>query len=62
MQNRKSGHEIVEVAAVVECLLGHEMVRQEPRRWEWAGHIMQFQLWNLIKGARQGIGANGVLA
>ena len=54
VQNRKSGHEIVEVAAVVEYLLGHEMVRQEPRRWEWAGHIMQFQLWNLVKGARQG--------
>ena len=54
VQNRNSGHEIVEVGAVVECLLGHEMVRQEPRRWEWAGHIMQFQLWNLIKGAGQG--------
>ena len=53
-KNRVSGHEITEVAAVIEGLLAHEMIRQEPQRWAWAGHVMQYQLWNLLKAARQG--------
>ena len=54
VKNRVSGHEVTEVAAVIEGLLAHKMVRQEPQRWAWAGHVMQFQLWNLLKAARQG--------
>jgi glycosyltransferase involved in cell wall biosynthesis len=54
VRNRVSGHEVTEVAAVVQDLLWHEMVKEEPQRWEWAGHVMQFQLWNLLKSARQG--------
>ena len=53
-QNRKSGHECREVAAVVTSLLKHPNLKDEPRRKEWAGHVMQFQLWNLIKAASQG--------
>jgi len=53
-KNRVSGHEVTEVAAVIEGLLAHKMLKQEPQRWAWAGHVMQFQLWNLLKAARQG--------
>ncbi len=53
-KNRVSGHEITEVAAVVERLLRHDMVCSVPQRREWAGQVMQFQLWNLLKAAGQG--------
>jgi glycosyltransferase involved in cell wall biosynthesis len=54
VKNRVSGHEVTEVAAVIERLLAHEMLLEEPQRWAWAGHVMQFQLWNLLKAAGQG--------
>ena len=47
--NRRSGHELQEVATVVSKLLAHKRLSQEPRRFAWAGHVMQFQLWNLLK-------------
>ena len=47
--NRRSGHEVEEVAAVVSALLSHERISQEPRRFAWAGHVLQFQLWNILK-------------
>jgi hypothetical protein len=54
VRNRKSGHECQEVAAVVRSLLLHPYLKDEPRRKEWAGHVMQFQLWNMIKATSQG--------
>ena len=54
VRNRKSGHECQEVAAVVSSLLKHPYLKDEPRGREWAGHVMQFQLWNLLKATRQG--------
>ena len=54
IRNRKSGHECEEVAAVVSILLQHPTLRNEPKAKKWAGHVMQFQLWNLFKSARQG--------
>ena len=48
--NRRSGHELNEVAEVVSALLSHPQLANEPRRFSWAGHVMQFQLWNLVKG------------
>lgn len=54
VSNRHSGHECREVAAVVNSLLKHPILKDEPRRIEWASHIMQFQLWNLLKATRQG--------
>ncbi len=53
-KNRKSGHEILEVAEVVGLLKNHPMLSQEPRRQQWAAHIMQFQLWNTIKASLNG--------
>jgi glycosyltransferase involved in cell wall biosynthesis len=52
--NRISGHELPEIAAVVGQLRRHALLRQEPRRNRWAAHLMQFQLWNLLKQLRQG--------
>lgn len=49
VKNRISGHECQEVAKVVKKLLTHRMVIKERRRYEWAGHVMQFQLWNQLK-------------
>jgi len=48
--NRRSGHELKEVAEVVSALVSHARLANEPRRFSWAGHVMQFQLWNLVKG------------
>ena len=48
--NRRSGHELQEVAEVVGLLVSHPLLANEPRRYGWAGHVMQFQLWNLMKG------------
>jgi glycosyltransferase involved in cell wall biosynthesis len=52
--NRLSGHELPEIAAVVGQLRRHALLRQEPQRDRWAAHLMQFQLWNLLKQVRQG--------
>ena len=48
--NRRSGHELEEVAEVVQMLVAHPLLASEPRRNQWAAHVMQFQLWNLLKG------------
>ena len=48
--NRQSGHELKEVAAVVKALMAHPHLANEPKRWEWGSHVMQFQLWNVLKG------------
>ncbi|MBM5784077.1 MAG: glycosyltransferase [Cyanobacteria bacterium K_DeepCast_35m_m1_288] len=47
--NRLSGHELAEVAAVVEGLHRHPLLAQEPRRQRWAAQVMQHQLWNQLK-------------
>jgi glycosyltransferase involved in cell wall biosynthesis len=47
--NRRSGHELPEVAAVVAALRRHALLAAEPRRHRWAARLMQFQLWNLGK-------------
>ena len=54
VRNRKSGHECLEVAAVVSSLLEHPALKDEPQKRKWAGHVMQFQLWNLLKSASGG--------
>ena len=54
VRNRQSGHECKEVAIVVSSLLKHPALNGESHKREWASHVMQFQLWNLLKGARQG--------
>ena len=48
--NRQSGHELTEVATVVKALMAHPHLANEPKRWEWGSHVMQFQLWNVLKG------------
>ena len=48
--NRRSGHELQEVAEVVQMLVTHPLLANDPRRHRWAAHVMQFQLWNLLKG------------
>jgi len=52
--NRRSGHDGLEVAAVVGLLRQHPLLRHEPRRHQWAAHVMQFHLWNLLKQLKQG--------
>ena len=54
VRNRQSGHECREVADVVGTLVKHPLLQGIPQRNQWAGHVMQFQLWNLIKAASQG--------
>ena len=54
VRNRKSGHECQEVAAVVSSLLKHPALKEEPQKSKWAGHVMQFQLWNLLKSGCRG--------
>lgn len=49
--NRRSGHELQEVAEVVRQLRHHPLVAHEPRRHRWAAHVMQFQLWNVLKAS-----------
>ena len=50
--NRRSGHELQEVAEVVRSLVSHPLLANEPKRYGWAGHVMQYQLWNVLKGLR----------
>ena len=47
--NRRSGHELEEVAVVVTKLLQHPLLAQEPNRQRWAAQVMQHQFWNLLK-------------
>ena len=47
--NRRSGHELQEIAVVLKKLCQHPLLAKEPRRQRWASHVMQHQLWNLIK-------------
>lgn len=47
--NRRSGHELTEVAEVVRLLRSHTLLTEEPRRHQWAAQVMQHQLWNLVK-------------
>ena len=47
--NRRSGHELEEVATVVRQLRLHPLLASEQRRNHWAANVMQFQLWNLLK-------------
>jgi glycosyltransferase involved in cell wall biosynthesis len=58
--NRRSGHELPEVAAVVAGLRRHPLLAAERRRHRWAARLMQFQLWNLGKrllaGDRHAVG------
>ena len=49
--NRRSGHELNEVAEVVSTLISHPLLGREPQRWEWAAHVMQYQLWNIVKSS-----------
>ena len=51
-RNRRSGHELNEVASVVHSLLHHPLLRNQPNRESWAAHQMQYQLWNLGKSWR----------
>ena len=48
--NRRSGHELQEMASVVQQLREHPLLSDEPRRHRWAAHVMQFQLFNLMRG------------
>ena len=52
--NRRSGHELEEVAEVVWRLRRHPMLANEARRNQWAAQVMQFQLWNLLKAPHVG--------
>ena len=52
--NQTSGDELLEVAAVQRLLLAHPLLKNEPRRYKWASHRLQFQLWNLFKQAAKG--------
>lgn len=52
--NRRSGHELPEVASVVADLRRHPLLASEPRRHGWAAHLMQFQLWNIGKRLLRG--------
>ena len=54
VQNRRSGDELEEVAEVANILVNHPLLEDEQRRYAWAGHIMQYQLWNLIKECLKG--------
>ena len=52
--NQTSGDELLEVAAVQRLLRAHPLLQNEPRRYKWASHRLQFQLWNLSKQAAKG--------
>ena len=52
--NCLAGDELLEVAAVQRLLLAHPLLQNEPRRYRWASHRLQFQLWNLFKQAATG--------
>lgn len=48
-KNRQSGHETAEVSEVVRILRSHPLLAHEKKRSQWAAHVMQFQLWNILK-------------
>lgn len=52
--NRRSGHELQEVSDVVRYLVGHPLLAHEAKRKRWAAHVIQFQLWNLLKALGSG--------
>ena len=52
--NRRSGHELLEVAQVVQLLREHPLLARESQRDRWAAHVMQFQLWNILKAMMYG--------
>lgn len=52
--NRRSGHELLEVAQVVQMLREHPLLAKEARRNAWAADVMQFQLWNMLKAMMHG--------
>jgi glycosyltransferase involved in cell wall biosynthesis len=54
--NRRSGHELLEVAEVVRQLRHHSLLADEPSRHRWAAHVMQFQLWNVLKASTRADG------
>ncbi|CAK27085.1 Glycosyltransferase [Synechococcus sp. RCC307] len=54
VRNRQSGHECKEIADVIAALKRHPLLQGATERERWAGHVMQFQLWNLIKASSQG--------
>ena len=56
--NRCSGHELLEVAQVVQLLREHPLLARESQRDKWAAHLMQFQLWNVLKAMINGQGQN----
>ena len=47
--NRRSGHELDEVAIVVKQLRQHRLLANYPQRKRWAAEVMQHQLWNIFK-------------
>ena len=47
--NRRSGHELDEVAIVVTQLRRHRLLANYPQRKRWAAEVMQHQLWNRLK-------------
>lgn len=47
--NRISGHELSEVAAVIGELQRHPLLTKDPQRQRWAAQVMQHQLWNRLK-------------
>lgn len=52
--NRLAGDELPEVAEVQRLLLAHPTMQDERRRYKWAAHRLQFQLWNLLKQTANG--------
>ena len=61
-ENRQSGHEVTEVGEVVRILLSHPLIKDREDRNDWAAHIMQFQLWNVMKSLRSNSAANTMSA
>ena len=51
-ENRRNGHELMEVSEVVQILLSHPLLNSQEDRHDWAAHIMQFQLWNVLKSVK----------
>lgn len=49
VSNRKSQAEIYEVLQVLRILLMHPVLQHYNRRYQWAAHHAQFQLYNIIK-------------
>lgn len=51
-ENRRNGHEVIEVGEVVRILLSHQLLAGQEDRNDWAAHVMQFQLWNVLKSIK----------